>query len=80
MSPQPTSGPKMRLPLTRPIVALADGFPAKPRSKIDSDFTILLLRFPGSRELLNFTRTQAPQSRDSIPAAAAVPTFLLRSK
>jgi hypothetical protein len=28
----------------------------------------------------NFTRTAAQQFRDLIPAAAAVPTFLLRSK
>jgi hypothetical protein len=30
--------------------------------------------------LVNLTRTEALQSRDSIPAAAAVPRFLLRSK
>ena len=30
--------------------------------------------------LVSFTQTQVRQSRDSIPGAAAVPRFLLRSK
>ncbi len=67
------------LPVTRPIVALADGFPAEPRPEKKAIYKFVL-GFLGSRELVNFTRTQALQSQDSIPAAAGVPTFLLRSK
>ena len=49
-----------------------------------SSFLFVPERFRGEVDVadqpVNFTRTQAPQSRDSIPVAAAVPKFPLRLK